>query len=85
MGADVHVVRERGGLLSRGGPLAYDVLKRRRALAGQDPDGRTTDGFEAGDQALGIELGTACTASKLIAWCLTWGSYRQLTRPGSTR
>ena len=27
----------------------------------------------------------ACTASELIAWRLTWGSYHQLTRPGSTR
>jgi hypothetical protein len=28
---------------------------------------------------LGLEVGLeACTASKLIAWCLTWGSYDQL-------
>jgi hypothetical protein len=25
-----------------------------------------------------VKLGAACTASTLVAWCLTWGSYDQL-------
>ena len=40
-------------------PLAHDVLERRRDLTGQDAYGRAAGGFEAGDLALGVELGPA--------------------------
>jgi hypothetical protein len=33
------------------------------------------------DWSLRTTLKDACTASKLIAWCLTWGSLAQLRRP----
>ena len=63
--------------------VAAGFLDETVGLAG-DLGGRGEDVAALGAEVQ-VVAGQACTASKLIAWCLTWGSYDQLRRPDSTR